>query len=158
RFASNARARLARRRHRSDGRACCVSITTGLWCLRRLRALPNSATALRTEPSFEVTSMLRSRRRTLSRLLPLLALLLRATPSRLPAGEARPAASLDLRRGDRISIIGNPLADRLQHDGWLETYFYSRFPNLDLVFRNLGFSADELTVRLRSAKFGSQDE
>ena len=27
----------------------------------------------------------------------------------------------------------------MQHDGWLETYLQSRFPNHDLVFRNLGF-------------------
>src|SRR5262249_44386748 len=48
--------------------------------------------------------------------------------------------------------------DRMQHDGWLEAYFYSRFPRHDLVFRNLGFAADELTVRLRSANFGTPDQ
>src|SRR5262249_53065353 len=56
------------------------------------------------------------------------------------------------------AIIGNTLADRMQHDGWLETYIYGRFPKHDLVFRNLGFSGDELTIRLRSAGFGSPDE
>src|SRR2546421_322373 len=34
----------------------------------------------------------------------------------------------------------------------------SRFPQHELVIRNLGFSADELTVRLRSANFGSPDQ
>src|SRR5207244_6793162 len=48
-------------------------------------------------------------------------------------------------------------ADRMQHDGWLETYFSSRFPKHQLVFRNLGFSGDELTTRLRSFDFGSPD-
>jgi hypothetical protein len=81
-----------------------------------------------------------------------------------PAGVAQPKdgppalATLDIRPGDHISIIGNTLADRMQHDGWLETYFHSRFPKHDLVFRNLGFSADELKVRLRSANFGSPDK
>jgi len=28
---------------------------------------------------------------------------------------------LEFREGDHISIIGNALADRMQHDGWLET-------------------------------------
>jgi hypothetical protein len=45
----------------------------------------------------------------------------------------------------------------MQHDGWLETYLYTRFPKHNLVFRNLGFSGDELTLRLRSASFGSPD-
>ena len=45
----------------------------------------------------------------------------------------------------------------MQHDGWLETYLHSRFPKHNLVFRNLGFSGDELTLRLRSANFGSPD-
>jgi putative membrane-bound dehydrogenase-like protein len=70
---------------------------------------------------------------------------------------ARAAATLELRPGDHISIIGNTLADRMQHDGWLETYLVSRFPTHDLVIRNLGFSADELTIRLRSANFGTPD-
>jgi putative heme-binding domain-containing protein len=74
------------------------------------------------------------------------------------AAQAPPAAKLAVRSGDHISLIGNTLADRMQHDGWLETYFQSRFPKEKLVFRNLGFSADELTVRLRSQGFGSPDE
>ena len=46
----------------------------------------------------------------------------------------------------------------MQHDGWLETYLYSRFPKHELVIRNLGFSGDELTIRLRSANFGTPDQ
>ncbi len=69
----------------------------------------------------------------------------------------QPATPLELRPGDRIGIIGNTLADRMQHDGWLETFLYARFPKHDLVFRNLGFSGDELKLRLRSADFGSPD-
>ncbi len=57
--------------------------------------------------------------------------------------------------GERISILGNTLAERMQHDGWLETVFLARFPNHDLAFRNLGFPGDELNHRIRSANFGS---
>src|SRR5438874_11476971 len=64
----------------------------------------------------------------------------------------------ELKKGDRISLVGNTLADRMQHDGWLETYLLSRFSDLDLVFRNLGFSGDELTLRLRSSNFGSPND
>lgn len=72
------------------------------------------------------------------------------------AGGNTPA--LELRPGDHISILGNTLADRMQHYGWLETLFHNRFPNHKLSFRNLGFSGDELTVRFRSANFGSPDD
>src|SRR3954463_15987087 len=63
-----------------------------------------------------------------------------------------------IKKKDHISIIGNTLADRMQHDGWLETFLVSRFPDHDLVIRNLGFPGDELTLRLRSAGFGSPDD
>ena len=71
---------------------------------------------------------------------------------------AEPPAKLDLKKGDHISIIGNTLADRMQHDGYLESLVYQTFPQKNLTFRNLGFSGDELTVRQRSEAFGSPDE
>ncbi len=74
------------------------------------------------------------------------------------ADDGQPLAKLELKQGDHISIVGNTLADRMQHDGWLEAYLYSRFPNHDLVVRNLGFSGDELNIRPRSDGFGSPDE
>ena len=48
---------------------------------------------------------------------------------------------LELKKGDHICIIGNSLAERMQHDGWLETLIHARFPKHELVFRNLGFPA-----------------
>src|ERR1041384_6963982 len=71
---------------------------------------------------------------------------------------ARAADKLELRSGDHICIIGNTLADRMQHSGYLESLIYQKFPKLDLVFRNLGFSGDELTTRMRSEGFGSPDD
>jgi putative heme-binding domain-containing protein len=65
---------------------------------------------------------------------------------------------LQLGRGDHICIIGNTLADRMQHDGWLETYIQARHPDLKLTFRNLGFSGDEIALRLRSQDFGTPDQ
>ena len=62
---------------------------------------------------------------------------------------------LRMEKGDHICVIGNTLADRMQHDGWLEASLHARFPEHELVIRNLGFSADTLTVRLRSKDFGS---
>jgi glucose/arabinose dehydrogenase len=66
--------------------------------------------------------------------------------------------SLEIPRAAHLSIIGNTLADRMQHDGWLETFLQSRFPGQELTVRHLGFSGDELTLRLRSENFGSPDQ
>ncbi len=62
-------------------------------------------------------------------------------------------ARLDLKKGDRIILIGNTLAERMQHFGNFETLLQSRFPGLELVVHNLGWSADELTLRPRSKGF-----
>ncbi len=68
------------------------------------------------------------------------------------------AATFQLREKDHIGIIGNTLAERMQYDGWLETMLQARFPKHKLVVRNLGFSGDDLTTRLRSKNFGTPDE
>jgi putative heme-binding domain-containing protein len=77
------------------------------------------------------------------------------------------AVHLELRPGDHICIIGNTLAERMQHYGWLETLIHSRFPRHELVFRNLGYSGDEVAGftdkpdpnrRLRSMDFGTSDQ
>ena len=65
---------------------------------------------------------------------------------------------LTLHSGDHIAIVGNALADRMQHSGYLESLIQSRFPEHNLSFRNLGFSGDEVKTRLRSAGFGSPAE
>src|SRR5580700_8579074 len=43
----------------------------------------------------------------------------------------------ELHSGDHVAIIGSTMADRFQHSGWLETYLYSSYPDLNLVFRDL---------------------
>jgi mono/diheme cytochrome c family protein/glucose/arabinose dehydrogenase/lysophospholipase L1-like esterase len=62
------------------------------------------------------------------------------------AGGAQAAepGKVELHRGDHIAIIGSGLADRLQHDGWLETLLQKANPQDELVIRNLAFSGDEI--------------
>ncbi|HEX4144011.1 MAG TPA: PVC-type heme-binding CxxCH protein [Pirellulales bacterium] len=60
---------------------------------------------------------------------------------------------LELAQGNKIVLIGNALAERMQYYGHWETLLHGRFPQLELVVRNLGWTADELTVRLRSKDF-----
>ena len=73
---------------------------------------------------------------------------------------AAQAQSFTLQKGDRICIVGNTLAERMQHHGHLEANIVSRFPQHELVFRNLGFSGDEVNPgkRLRSMDFGTPDQ
>ena len=60
---------------------------------------------------------------------------------------------LALDKGDRVILIGNTLAERMQYFGHWETLLHSRFPELELVVRDLGWSADELTLRPRSLDY-----
>ncbi|MFT7642859.1 MAG: hypothetical protein ACI9G1_004618, partial [Pirellulaceae bacterium] len=48
-------------------------------------------------------------------------------------------AVLKLEQGDHVAIIGNTLADRMQHHGWLETYIQASHAKLNLSFRNIAF-------------------
>jgi glucose/arabinose dehydrogenase/lysophospholipase L1-like esterase len=66
--------------------------------------------------------------------------------------------AFQLRDKDHIAIIGNTLAERMQYDGWLETLIQARFPKHELVIRNLGWSGDTVTTRMRSKNFGTPDE
>src|SRR5271154_424013 len=71
---------------------------------------------------------------------------------------AAEATALKLEKGDHIAIVGNTLADRMQHDGYFESLIYKAMPENDLTVRDLGFSADEVNVRPRSEDFGSPDD
>ncbi|HWL09950.1 MAG TPA: PVC-type heme-binding CxxCH protein [Planctomicrobium sp.] len=66
----------------------------------------------------------------------------------LSAGEP-----LSLEQGDKIVIVGNTTAERLQYFNNFETRLHARFPEKQLVLRNLGFSGDTINVRLRSLDF-----
>lgn len=44
--------------------------------------------------------------------------------------------------GDVVAILGNGLADRMQHDGWVETLLQSELQGKQVRFRNLSASGD----------------
>lgn len=67
------------------------------------------------------------------------------------AAAAEPQVKLE--KGDHVVLIGNTLAERMQYYGNWETLLHSRFPNQELVVRNLGWSADEIKLRPRSKDF-----
>ena len=56
-----------------------------------------------------------------------------------------------------IAIVGNGLADRMQHNGWVEALLQSNYKGKSLSFRNLSFSGDRPNSRPRSNKFTSEE-
>lgn len=61
---------------------------------------------------------------------------------------------LELRKGDRVVFIGNTFAERMNLFGYFETLLATSVPELELTFRNLGWSADTLTLQPRPLNFG----
>ena len=68
------------------------------------------------------------------------------------------APVVTLQENDVICEIGNGLADRMQHDGWVETLIQSKLPEKKLVFRNLAFTGDTVTARPRQEGFASPED
>jgi hypothetical protein len=90
----------------------------------------------------------------LFRVLPLVgcALLAASPASAQPTDPAAPR--LELRLSDRVVLVGNTLADRQQYFNHFETTLLALYPQLELSMRNLGWSADTLTLQPRPLNFG----
>ncbi|MDB5340090.1 MAG: Lysophospholipase [Planctomycetaceae bacterium] len=66
----------------------------------------------------------------------------------------RPPGPFQLLDGDRVVFLGDTLIERAQADDYLETRLTSRYPDRQIKFRNLGWSADTVFGESR-AGFGS---
>lgn len=89
----------------------------------------------------------------LALLLVFLSSLMQSAPAQPGSDSPSPFTALQLSDGAKLVIIGNTLAERMQHDGYFETNLHLRFPTKRLSVRNLGWSADEIDLRPRSANF-----
>ncbi len=67
-------------------------------------------------------------------------------------------AQFTFEKGDSVAIVGNALPDRMQHDGWMETYLHTANPDKNLVLRTLAFSGDEVAKRPREEGYPSPDD
>lgn len=65
-----------------------------------------------------------------------------------------PGSGVEFREGDRVIFLGNTFAERLRNAGYFETLLLTRMPDKKLTFRNLGWSADEITLQPRPMDFG----
>lgn len=81
-----------------------------------------------------------------------------APESASPEAATTAGPVLELQPGDHICLIGNGLGERMQFSNAWETLLYQRFPERELVVRNLCFPADESYNRMRSLNFGSPDD
>ncbi|MCA9046429.1 MAG: SGNH/GDSL hydrolase family protein, partial [Planctomycetaceae bacterium] len=70
------------------------------------------------------------------------------------AAECRSAEPLfNPKKGDKVVLIGNTLAERMQYFNHFETLLHQQASDKELVVRNLGWSGDTINLRLRSKDF-----
>lgn len=60
----------------------------------------------------------------------------------LPAASRAATAPFELKDGDRVVFLGDTFIEREQKHGWIELMLTTRFPDRNVTFRNLGWSAD----------------
>src|SRR5262249_5761991 len=58
------------------------------------------------------------------------------------ASDGERPASFELKDGDRVVLLGDTLIEREQAHGFVELTLTARFPDRNVLFRNLGWSAD----------------
>ena len=65
---------------------------------------------------------------------------------------------LEFKKNDRIALIGNTLFDRMRDYGHFESIIQQSHPNLNLVVRNLAWSADEIDLQPRPDNFADTEQ
>ncbi len=63
------------------------------------------------------------------------------------------AEPFGFKTNDVVAIYGNGLADRMQHDPWVETVLQSELKGENVSFRNMSFSGDIVNKRPRNQGF-----
>lgn len=72
--------------------------------------------------------------------------------------EAQAEEPFRFAQGDVVAIYGNGLADRMQHDPWVETVLQSKLKGKQVRFRNMSFSGDMVNRRPRNKGFTNDTE
>lgn len=81
-------------------------------------------------------------------------------PKPRPPRPALAPSSLPVKfiEGERIALIGNSTAERMNLFGHFETGLHLRFPELKLVVRNFARPTDEVSVRQRASDYTKLDD
>ena len=74
-------------------------------------------------------------------------------PAFLAVETAHSAAPFEFKQNDVVAIYGNGLADRMQHDPWVETVLQTHLKGMNVSFRNMSFSGDMANQRPRNKGF-----
>ena len=76
-------------------------------------------------------------------------------PADRPKRPDLPPSSLPLAllQGERIALVGNSTAERMNLFGHFETMLQTRFAGRELVVRNFGWPADEVGLRQRPSDY-----
>lgn len=70
--------------------------------------------------------------------------------------QAEPA--FEFAQNDVVAIYGNGLADRMQHDPWVETALQGQLKGKNVSFRNMSFAGDMVNKRPRNKGFTNDGE
>ena len=81
-----------------------------------------------------------------------------AAPAAESHSERGKAAGVDFRSGQRIALVGNSTAERMNLFGHFETRFHLRTPRQRVKFRNFGWPADEVGVQQRPSNYTEIDD
>ncbi len=84
--------------------------------------------------------------------------LLKAGPRPRKAELSPSTLPLQFIKGERIALVGNSTAERMNLFGHFETLLHARFPEKELVFRNFGRPADEVGNRQRANDYTKLDD
>ena len=76
----------------------------------------------------------------------------------LPALQFASAAPFEFQKDDVVAIFGNGLADRMQHDPWVEAMLQHHLKGMNVSFRNMSFSGDMVNKRPRNQGFTNDNE
>jgi putative membrane-bound dehydrogenase-like protein len=79
----------------------------------------------------------------------------------LGVGDAKPqtdSTSWQVTPHERIALVGNSLAERMNLFGHFESLLHSRFPKHELVVRNFARPADEVGLRQRPSSYTTIDD
>jgi hypothetical protein len=86
------------------------------------------------------------------------ALFLETAPRPMDCEPAVTTLPLELKRGDRICLIGNTLFERAQLFGQVPATIQAGFPEHELVIRTLAWSADEVDLMPRPENFADLEQ
>jgi putative heme-binding domain-containing protein len=76
----------------------------------------------------------------------------------IPASEAQADTPFEFQQDDVVAIFGNGLADRMQHEPWVEAVLQSNLQGKNVRFRNMSFAGDIVNQRPRNQGFTNDTE